>query len=162
MSADILKKLSAHAFFEGIPPDQIERIAERSRAATFAAGQFIVKVGEPARQFYLLESGHVALEIPSSAGSLQIETLGPDDVLGWSWMIEPYLWRFDARTVEATHAIQVDGEWLRNECDANPTLGYRILKRVAEVYVDRLSAARMQLLDMYGVSHNKPGYIAPV
>jgi hypothetical protein len=49
-----------------------------------------------------------------------------------------------------TRAIALDGECLRNKCEANPRLGYELLKRVAQVFAERLLSTRLQLLDVYG------------
>jgi CRP/FNR family transcriptional regulator, cyclic AMP receptor protein len=79
-----------------------------------------------------------------------IQTVGSGDVLGWSWLIPPYRWRFDARTVERTRAIALNGQCLRTKCDDSPRLGYELLKRVTSVFAERLLATRLQLLDVYG------------
>jgi len=78
-----------------------------------------------------------------------IETLEEGDILGWSWLIPPYLWRFDARIVEPTRAIALDGKCLRMKCDENHDLGYELLKRFAHIVTQRLQATRLQLLDIY-------------
>jgi len=71
-------------------------------------------------------------------------------VLGWSWLIEPYKWHFDARAVELTRVIALNGECLRKKCEQDHDLGYALMKRVAQLMEQRLTATRMQLLDMYG------------
>ena len=73
-----------------------------------------------------------------------------EDVLGWSWLIPPYRWRFDARAIDLTRAIALDGKCLRGKCDQDPRLGYELLKRVAAIMAERLHATRLQMLDVYG------------
>ena len=84
-------------------------------------------------------------------GAIAIDTVGEGDVLGWSWLIPPYHWHFDARAVEPTRAIALDGRCLRGKCDADHELGYELMKRFAQVIEQRLEATRWQLLDVYGV-----------
>ena len=79
-----------------------------------------------------------------------IETLDAGDVLGWSWLFEPYQVRFDARAVETVHAIAYDGACLRGKCEADPVLGYELIKRFARIMTERLQATRIRLLDVYG------------
>jgi CRP/FNR family transcriptional regulator, cyclic AMP receptor protein len=74
-----------------------------------------------------------------------------DEVLGWSWRFPSYRWQFDARALELTHTIALDGKCLRAKCDEDHSLGYEMVKRFARVIIERLQAARLQLLDVYGV-----------
>ena len=60
-----------------------------------------------------------------------IQTLGEDDVIGYSWLFPPYRWRFDARAVEPLRALALDGQCLRGKCDDDPVLGYELMKRFA-------------------------------
>jgi CRP-like cAMP-binding protein len=95
----------------------------------------------------LIESGKVVLD--SSAGSgkpLVIETIGPGDLLGWSWMFPPYVWQFTARAVEPTTAIFFYGTILREYCEKDHSLGYELFKRMSVVMMKRLQAARRQML----------------
>jgi CRP/FNR family transcriptional regulator, cyclic AMP receptor protein len=70
-------------------------------------------------------------------------------VLGWSWLVAPYRWHFDARVVEATRAIALDAKCLRSKCEQDHELGFELLNRVLQVVEQRLQSARMQLLDVY-------------
>ena len=49
-----------------------------------------------------------------------------------------------------TRAIAFDGACLRGKCEADPALGYELMKRFAAVIVERLQATRLRLLDVYG------------
>jgi CRP-like cAMP-binding protein len=130
-------------------------MAECARTVEFGAGEFIFRQGEEADQFYLIRRGRVALEIPTpQSGSIVLQTAGQGDFLGWSWMITPYRWHFDARTVELTRAIALDGKGLREKCDSDHDFGYDIVRRVASIMEQRLRATRLQLLDIYGICSN--------
>ena len=79
-----------------------------------------------------------------------LQTLGEGEILGWSWLFPPYVSQFDARAREDVRATAFDGACLRNKCDADPVLGYDLMKRMARLVSSRLEAARRQLLDVYG------------
>ena len=83
--------------------------------------------------------------------ALTIETLGGGEMLGWSWLIPPYRWRFDARAVEMTRAIALDGKCLRAKCEEDHELAYELVKEVASTLGQRLDATRFRLLDIYGL-----------
>ena len=70
-------------------------------------------------------------------------------VLGWSWLIPPYKWHFDARTFSPVTAVVLNAEFLRKLFNENPDLGYHMLLRLNRVLAERLQAARLQLLDVY-------------
>jgi CRP/FNR family transcriptional regulator, cyclic AMP receptor protein len=106
--------------------------------------------GDPADSFYLIRDGFVALQTQSPAGAITIETLHNGDPIGWSWLIEPYLSHFDARSRGITRAIRFDAAALRQRCAEDAQLGYELMRSFASVIVERLHATRLQLLDVYG------------
>jgi hypothetical protein len=92
----------------------------------------------------------VALEAPGPRKEpRRIQTLDADDVLGWSWLFPPHEWFFDARALELTRAIALDGKCLRGKCEADQRMGYQLMKRFSALVVERLQATRMQLINLY-------------
>ena len=106
--------------------------------------------GQPADSFFLIRDGFVALQTESPAGVITIETLHNGDPVGWSWLFEPYLNHFDARSRGVTHGVRFDGAALRARCLEEPELGYELMRSFASVIVERLDATRLRLLDVYG------------
>ena len=144
--------LARHPFFAGLEPRHLALLVGCASNVRFAAGEFLFRAGEAADRFFLVREGHVAIEIvPPGAPPHTVQTVGTGDVLGWSWLVPPYQWRFDARAVEDTRALALDGRCLRGKCEADHDLGYELLRRVAQVMEERLQATRLQLLDVYGV-----------
>jgi len=143
--------LVAHPFFQGLAADDLSLLVGCASNVRFEANKMIAREGDMADQFYVIREGKVAMEIfVPERGSVIIQTIGAGELLGWSWLIPPFQWRFDARAVEMTRAIALDGKCLRAKCEENTRLGYELLKRVAGVFAERLLAARLQLLDVYG------------
>jgi CRP/FNR family transcriptional regulator, cyclic AMP receptor protein len=71
-------------------------------------------------------------------------------VLDWSWLFPPYRWTTDASAVDDTSAVVLDGACLRDKCDADNSLGYRLMLRFAQLAHQRMQQMRLQLLDLYG------------
>jgi CRP-like cAMP-binding protein len=139
--------LAQHPFFQGLDGGHLRKLARITSSKSFPAHQMIFYEGERANEFYLLSEGKVAIEMPLFGfEDIQIQTLGKGDALGWSWLVPPYQWHFSARAVEPTQAIAMDGEALRALCDEDHHLGYEVVKRFAQVMVQRLEATRTRFL----------------
>jgi len=142
--------LAEHPFLKGLEPRYLKLIVGCASNVLFKAGQFLFHEGEEADQFYIIRQGKVAVEIRApERGSITVQTVGEGDVLGWSWLIPPYRWRFDARAIELTRAVALDGKCLRAKSEEDHSLGYELLKRFSNIIVERLDATRLQLLDLY-------------
>jgi len=142
--------VSACALFDGLPTRLLELITGCGRFERFPADFMVFREGQPADRFYVVREGSVALEVASpERGPIVIQTLGPGEAVGWSWLFPPYRWHLDAVTRGAVAAIGFDGACLRAKCDADHELGYELMGRFAELMLRRLMATRLQLLDVY-------------
>lgn len=141
--------LRQHSFFKDVPAKYIDFIVGCTSHVVFKAGEVVLNEGQPADKFYLIRSGKVAIYI-GKPSEIIIQTISEGDILGWSWLIPPHLYRFSAKAVENTRALALDGKCLREKCENNPDLGYQFLKRLVGVLTERLEATRLQLLDIYG------------
>ena len=143
--------LAGHPFFKGLAPEHLKLIVGCAQNKVFEPGQFIFREDEEANSFYIIRKGRVAVETFSPEhGEITIQTRTEGEVLGWSWLIAPYRWRFDARVTEQTRAVVLDGKCLREKCEKDHNLGYELMKRFALIIAERLEATRLQLLDVYG------------
>lgn len=142
--------LAEHPFFSDMSDHARGLIVGCAGNRVFHDGDFILRDGDEANEFYLIRHGTVALEIhlPGRA-PLVVETLGNGEVLGWSWLLPPYRVSFDARAVGLVRALGIKGSCLRKKCDEDCALGYEFYKHFLPVVASRLTATRLQLLDMY-------------
>ena len=147
----VARHLDEHVFFSGLAEHILDLIADCSHEVRFGPDQTILTTNESANHFYVILEGRVALEIDvPTRGPIIVETLGPGEILGVSWMLPPHRWTFDARAIDETTAIEVDAACLRGKCDEDPAVGYELYKRFAGLVRNRLQATRLQLLDIYG------------
>jgi CRP-like cAMP-binding protein len=136
--------------FDGLPCAYQQLIAACGRFVRFDAGVAIFLEGQPADRFFVLREGRVTLEVFSpERGRIVVQTLGPGDALGWSWLFPPYRWHLDAMTREPVAAIAFDGACLRGKCHADHELGHLLLERFGALMLQRLQATRLQLLDVF-------------
>jgi len=137
--------------FEGLDDADLELLAGCAGNVHFEAGERLFREGDPADTFYVVRHGSVAIEtfVPAR-GEVMIETIEGGEVIGWSWLFEPYRWHFDARALTTVRATAFDGACLRGKCEADPALGYALTSRFAQVLIERLQWTRLWLLDLYG------------
>jgi len=138
-------------FLAGMSADELALLAGCASNVHFDEGEILFREGDAANSFYVVRHGSVALELHVPArGGLTIETIEAGEVLGWSWLFPPYRWHFDARALSSVRATAFDGECLRGKCEQDPALGYDLMKRFAQVLMERLQWTRLRLLDVYG------------
>jgi CRP/FNR family transcriptional regulator, cyclic AMP receptor protein len=143
------KRVALHPFLAGMNRTHLALLTDCAIAAHFEKGQTILRKGEFAKGFYLIESGEVVLESCEESGQpVVVDTIGPGNALGWSWMFPPYVWRFTARAVEHIDAIFFYGTTLREYCEKDHSLGYELLKRTSLVMLRGLQATRDRMLSI--------------
>ncbi len=149
-AASIEESLKKHAFFAGLDAEVIRTIAEFGTRKSFPENQLIFRRGESADKFFLIESGLVSVGInPSMHSPVNIQIVTDNEVLGWSWLVPPYVWQFDGRTLEPTTVIILNAEKLRNLFETRADIGYEISRRVVQIVGRRLQATRIQFWDIY-------------
>ena len=146
----IEKYLAKQEFFTGLSPESVEFIARSARERQLERGDILFHHGERARHFYLVCDGRVSVEIPAITGpTLEVQSLAEGEVLGWSWLIAPYRWNFQARAEESSELLEFDGDALLAHCEEDPKFGYELLKRFAALMSERLDAARQKMMDQW-------------
>jgi CRP/FNR family cyclic AMP-dependent transcriptional regulator len=143
--------LGSHPFFAGLSAGAMRLIAGCASNVHFAEGEFLFEEGHEANQFWVIRRGRVAMQLESPGrGAIVTDTMDEGEVVGWSWLVPPYRFFADGRAVTPVSATALDGACLRGKCEADPELGYQLLKRVTSVMYQRLQSTRIRLLDLYG------------
>lgn len=147
------KLLKEHPFFADWSDAYRDLLAGCAANHRFDAGDYVSRAGQPADKFYLIRHGSVALEFPVPGREpMVLETLHEGDVFGLSWLVPPFTWDYDVRATELCRAVSIDAACLRRKCDADHSLGYQLFKSFSPLIAERLNAARLRLLDVYGSS----------
>ena len=142
---NLAANIAKHPFVAGLSKEHLNALAEYAMRTRFAKGDLVLTKGDLANRFYLIQKGLVALESPGPQGGwVTLQELGPGEVLGWSWLFEPFRWHFRARAVRPTTAVFFYGTRLRSYCEENTAFGYELVKRMAQVAISRLESAQRQ------------------
>lgn len=149
----VTEHLEQHCFTRDLPPSVRDVVAQHSRLRDFPEGTWLFREGSPATEFHLVVSGRVAVSMHTpGAGEQVVDTVEACETVGWSWLVPPYRWFFDARAVTDVTAVTVDAVALRDRAEDDPAIGYALLRAVNAVMLARLQAARVRLADVYGVA----------
>ena len=139
--------IAGHPFLRDLRPAHLRLLADSAMRVRFEKDELIFREGDPANRFYLIEQGRVSLESHRrDEAPVAVQIIGPGEVLGWSWLFPPFAWHLRARALEPTRAVVLDGAHLLIAAERNRDFGYELMKRVAQVLIQRLQATRKQLL----------------
>ena len=98
--------LKEHLFFKGITPDYLSLLVSCASNVRFDAGEYLMREGEEANNFYLLRHGEVSVEVAiPGKGHRTVEKLHEGDVVGWSWLFPPYRWHYSVKSDTLVRAI---------------------------------------------------------
>jgi CRP/FNR family transcriptional regulator, cyclic AMP receptor protein len=149
MMEGLERLLEAHPFLRGLRAEHVAKLAGCVANRRYAPGEFVLREGLVHGKLVLVRDGSVAIESAGPGGTpVTIETVGPGDVLGLSWLT-PSKAHFDCRARESVLAFEIDNECLRAKMDSDPALGYALTSRLLENTYERLSRVRLQQLDLY-------------
>lgn len=141
--------LAREPFLDGMRSADLRRLATAARFTEFAAGRRIFSESDPAERFWLLREGTVIVDLHAPRrGAVIIDTFGPGSVLGWSWLFRPHQWHFGGVATTPVRAIEFDGRLVRTLCAVDPSMGYELTRRFAELVVERLETAQARLTEL--------------
>ena len=108
------EKLRFFQLFAGQDYYMLKEIAMICDEITSEEGEILFKQGDPAFALYLIQEGGVslALEFQKNGKGVHVErmgSLGRGEVLGWSSMVNPYIYCFDAEITEAVKQVGASG-----------------------------------------------------
>jgi CRP/FNR family cyclic AMP-dependent transcriptional regulator len=154
--AAILEALRQHPFTHDMEEAWKEVLAEMARLQTYPPDALLLREGRAADAFFLIVDGLVAIEMfAPGRGALRLQTVGAGEVVGWSWVLPPHRWEFDARALAETTAVVLDAAALRAQMSQDHALAAWILSRLLAVIASRLKATRLQLLDLYALPERR-------
>lgn len=141
--------LSKLPFFQNFTLDSLQLLSACAMHVRLDPGVEIFREGDPADRFYVILSGTIGIDARRADGTTErLLALGPGEMAGWSWLLPPHFWQFDARTLEPVEAICFTGNRLRQACETEPALGYQLVRALAAGLVKRLQAARARILEL--------------
>jgi CRP-like cAMP-binding protein len=137
-------------FAAGLPPQTLVELTGLATEQAFAAKSVIFREGAHCPEVYIVQSGHVALEMNvPGRGAARILTVGEGELLGWSALLGDGRMTATATAIDDTRLVAISGAKLRVLCETNHAIGVRVMQQVATALSQRLVATRLQLLDLF-------------
>jgi CRP-like cAMP-binding protein len=146
-----LTKLRGVECLSGVAENDLQQLAGFGRRVDIAEGAVVFREGDAATETFLVVSGSVSLEICApGVGCRRITTIGEGELLGWSPVLDNNQLSATARAVALTELFALPKDEVSGLCERSPQFGYLFMKGVALTLARRLSAARLQILNVFG------------
>ncbi|MEU2266054.1 cyclic nucleotide-binding domain-containing protein [Streptomyces olindensis] len=135
---------------QALPSEHRQRLMRFAREVSFPQGTRLFEEGGRADRFWIIRTGSVDLDmhVPGRRAAV-IETLRPNELIGWSWLFAPHVWHLGAEATSPVRAYEFDATTIRSMCQDDPALGASVAQWVGGVLAHRLRSARTRLLDLY-------------
>ncbi|MFI9749527.1 cyclic nucleotide-binding domain-containing protein [Streptomyces collinus] len=135
---------------QALPAEHRQRLMRFAREVSFPQGTRLFEEGGRADRFWIIRTGSVDLDmrVPGRRAAV-IETLRPNELIGWSWLFAPHAWHLGAEATSPVRAYEFDAPAIRSMCQDDPALGASVSQWVGGVLAHRLRSARTRLLDLY-------------
>ena len=124
---------------------ELSSIAIICTKTRMAEGDPLFQEGQAADHIYIVTNGRIALQKSlgdhrkkTQRGEATIAFCRPDEVVGWSALVEPYRYTLSATAWEPTQLLSIKASLLRRAMELNPDVGFRIMRSLSEVMARRL------------------------
>lgn len=135
--------LNVGELFAGIAEGTLAQINALARREEYQQGGILYEIGDPADDFYVLESGRVEFligrdERTRPAGFM----LRKGEVFGWAALLESQPVRIAKATcLERSTLLKINGKRVLNVLEADPASGYLVMRRLSSLIARYLASS---------------------
>jgi CRP-like cAMP-binding protein len=153
-----ISALKEFAFLKDFNDDQLKKLATLASEEKYTAGTQMYQKGDTARGLYLMKEGKIVLFMDNYMGphkppmQVTVDMITKGESMGWSAVVEPYVYTLGALCVDDAQLIAFDSFGLRKLMDEDCALGFKIMQAVASVISLRLTHTRIILVGERGLS----------
>jgi signal transduction histidine kinase/DNA-binding NarL/FixJ family response regulator len=154
--------------FWNVSDAQIDRVEALCKEQSFEAGVRILSEGDTSPNFYIVESGKIALEMEIRIGSRTkrqavIDVVEKHGVFGWSALTDLPVHTMSATASEKSMLLVFDAQSVRRLCNEDSDLDHKVMQELVKLVSDRLSQAKRTLAHVLSVtSHDLRAPLATV
>jgi CRP/FNR family transcriptional regulator, cyclic AMP receptor protein len=155
---DIVDTLKESELFDNLSADHLEKLAIHCRDASFDRGSVLFHEGDGAKELYILKEGRIALEMEvrpvanRPAIPTAVEVISKNEIVGWSALVEPYVYTLSARCMTPCSTLAIMGDMFRLAMANDSVLGYEVMKHLSRIISLRLANTRLRLVNGMGIA----------
>jgi CRP/FNR family cyclic AMP-dependent transcriptional regulator len=157
ISPELLRR---YPFFAGLTADQLVTIARSAEELEFEAGQYLFHEGRTLNTFYLILEGKVDItigllehgekkpstELAEKRREIVLSTVSAGEIFAWSALVPPHHATSNGRAATNCRVVAFDRPPLQTAFEADPSFGYQMMLRVAQIARDRLQSLHNESL----------------
>jgi len=129
-----------------------EKFFAPAELVQYQAGATIFREGDHSQYLFIIKAGQVVLEVNiPPKGRRAILTVGPGEVFSWSALVEPRIENASARASVDSEVLRIEGAALMQLCEQDCPLGFEVYRTLTKVISSRLTATRLQFLNVFQV-----------
>jgi CRP-like cAMP-binding protein len=155
ISVDMLNNFR---LFEGFSDQDLRKFADMATEEFYKVGTQLWKKGDPAKSLLLLVEGKALMTLDIDAGShtapirVTVDIVTKGEGLGWSSVVEPYLYTRTVRCLDDSKVIAFEAAKLREILNEDKALGFKFMHAIAKVIRNRLSHTEIILIGERGLA----------
>lgn len=125
--------LDVGELFNGLAPEILEKLRRLAKRENHPAGALLYRPGDPAEDFFVLDSGRVEFLIGrgdrAAPGGFMLKK---GEVFGWAALLDAHPARIaSARCLEASSLLRISGKSALRVLEADPAAGFIVMRRLA-------------------------------
>ena len=126
-------------FLARMPAPERRFLSELAQEARFEDGEILFSAGEPAETFFVIGRGRV--ELVAADGAV-VDTLGPGEVVGVSWLYPDRVWTLAARARGPFIGAAFAAEPVRHRLAIDERMRLIVYEEMCGALVERLMRSR--------------------
>lgn len=124
--------------FGVLTPDYVHAISDVAEKVKIKAGEIVYRKGDPAKFFYIVQKGEVALRLPGTEDvSVQIAQLSRGAVFGSCFAFSRASYAVTAQATAPTDLLKIENKVLKQMMERDPRMGFILQAHLCEVYFGR-------------------------
>jgi toluene monooxygenase system ferredoxin subunit len=135
--------LDVGELFNGLNSSTVEKLAALAKREDYPAGAVLYRPGDPAEDFFVLDSGRVEFLIGrgerTAPGGFMLKK---GEVFGWAALLDGYPARIaSARCLEASSLLRINGKSALRLLEGDPAAGFIVMRRLAALIARYLASS---------------------
>lgn len=136
--------------FSVFSDEQLDELSQITVEKSFKKGDRVYQKGERADEMFVVLKGLVSLrEInPGDEVGIAFEKRERGEFFGAACFMRPQEYTLTAVCLQDTRVLAFDADRLSDLCEQDAGLGYKFMKKIAQIYFERYKVAKRQIHQM--------------